>query len=537
VITSVGPEAWWRPGGSHEGEVELTLVPSDQRARALAEVQAAAKKALADVALARLQIRPRSTNVLTRIIRRGQDRLGVEIRGHDIEVTDGLADQLLPIVRETDGVSHAEVSREFGKLERVLHVDRARAAELGLGSAEIASAVEHYVLGRVTTRLREGGDEYDVRVQLADADRRRLDLLPGLPIVTPRGERVALGTLVHIEETRGPASIQRIDQERVLRIDAGTAERPLGEIAADLRSRVASVATPEGYDVLVSGELDEQGKTFYRLLLGILLASFLVYATMAVQFESLRQPLVVMASVPFAFTGVVAALLAWGTPFGMTAFLGALLLVGIVVNNAIVLVDCANQLREEKSLGPREALILAGQRRLRPILMTTLTTVLGLLPLAFTKAEGSEIVRDLGAVGITVEAKEVKDVRAVARKRDHGGLVLMTSTGERNDEPEKYWNIPQVSGQYDRSFRSDAFDDGVVALVEREERALYPERREQIRDLLFAAYSKKLPNRPLFFLADRMVVAPTLDGWEVGSGKNFATTLERWHCNEPAEAE
>jgi HAE1 family hydrophobic/amphiphilic exporter-1 len=295
-------------------------------------------------------------------------------------------------------VGHAEISREFGKLERVIHVDRARAAEIGLGSAEVASAVEHYILGRVATRLREGGDEFDVRVQLADSDRQRLELLPSLPLVTPSGQRVALGALVRIEEAQGPASIKRIDQERVLPIDVGVVGAPLGEVAGELREQMATISAPEGFDIVVSGELDEQGKTFYRLLIGILLACFLVYATMAVQFESLRQPLIVMASVPFAFIGAVAVLLLSSTTFSMTAFLGAILLVGIVVANAIVLVDCANQLRDEQGLDVVEALVAAGKRRLRPILMTTLTTVIGLAPLALSAAEGSEMQAPMARV-------------------------------------------------------------------------------------------------------------------------------------------
>jgi HAE1 family hydrophobic/amphiphilic exporter-1 len=398
VITSVGPESWWRPGGSHEGEVELTLAPKDQRNRSLTDIEAATKKALADIPLSRLRVRQRSTNQLTRIIRRGEDRLTVEIRGHDPKTADALAVQILPAVRDVSGVGHAEISREFGKLERVIHVDRARAAEIGLGSAEVASAVEHYILGRVATRLREGGDEFDVRVQLADSDRQRLELLPSLPLVTPSGQRVALGALVRIEEAQGPASIKRIDQERVLPIDVGVVGAPLGEVAGELREQMATISAPEGFDIVVSGELDEQGKTFYRLLIGILLACFLVYATMAVQFESLRQPLIVMASVPFAFIGAVAVLLLSSTTFSMTAFLGAILLVGIVVANAIVLVDCANQLRDEQGLDVVEALVAAGKRRLRPILMTTLTTVIGLAPLALSAAEGSEMQAPMARV-------------------------------------------------------------------------------------------------------------------------------------------
>jgi peptide/nickel transport system substrate-binding protein len=150
-------------------------------------------------------------------------------------------------------------------------------------------------------------------------------------------------------------------------------------------------------------------------------------------------------------------------------------------------------------------------------------------PTPFDKAVVARLVEDAAAVGVTLEPKQVEDTGAVYRTRKHGGLLLITRTGDRSDEPEKYWNIPQVKGQYDRSYRSDAFTDEIVALVEREERALYPERREQIRDRLFTAFSQKLPLLPLVFLADRIVAVPELKGWEVGSGSNFGTTLERWH--------
>jgi HAE1 family hydrophobic/amphiphilic exporter-1 len=315
----------------------------------------------------------------------------VEIRGHDLDVVDRLAEQIVPVMEATPGITHAQATRELGKLERVLVVDRARAAEVGLGSAEVAAAVEHYVLGRVATRLRDKGDEYDVRVQLAGADREHLELLANLPIVTPTGDRVPLSTLVEVHEVRGPSSIQRIDQERVLRIDAGTGDRPLAELAADLRERLDEVPVPDGFSVVVSGELDEQDDTFGALLVGILLACFLVYSAMAMQFESVRQPLVVMASVPFAFIGIVVALLVTGTSFSMNSFLGAIVLVGIVVNNAIVLVDCANLIRRDEGHSVERALVEAGRRRFRPILMTTLTTMLGLVPLALGGSEGGEM--------------------------------------------------------------------------------------------------------------------------------------------------
>lgn len=149
------------------------------------------------------------------------------------------------------------------------------------------------------------------------------------------------------------------------------------------------------------------------------------------------------------------------------------------------------------------------------------------------RAVAKQIAKDVAAAGVTLEPNEVKKLNDLYRKRKHGGLLLTSTTGERDSEPEKYWSLPQVGGKYDRKFRNAAYGDGIAALVEREERALYDERREQIRDLLFIEYSKRLPNLPILFLADRIAAVPDLEGWTQGSGANFGTTIERWHFAKP----
>jgi HAE1 family hydrophobic/amphiphilic exporter-1 len=391
VLTTVGPEAWWRSTGSNEGQVGLVLVPAKRRSRSLDTIEKEVTRAVEGIPGVSTQVRQSSSNILTRILRRGADRLSVEIRGHDLARADALAEQVTAMLREVPGVTFARPDVEMGQLERVLRVDRARAAELGLGGAEVAAAVEAYVLGRVATRYRDGGDEFDIRVGLSEAARERLEQLPELPILTPSGQSVPLHSLVTVDERRGPSSIQRVDQERVLRVSAGTTGRPFGEIAADVERRLLDLPVPDGFRVGLGGELAEQKAVFAGLFLGILLACFLVYTTMAVQFESALHPLIVMVSVPFAFIGVVLALILTGTTFNMNSFLGSIMLVGIVVNNAIVLVDYTNRLRREQGFELHRALVTAASRRLRPILMTTLTTVLALLPLALGTAEGSEI--------------------------------------------------------------------------------------------------------------------------------------------------
>src|SRR5690606_8149753 len=188
-----------------------------------------------------------------------------------------------------------------------------------------------------------------------------------------------------------------LNQERVLRIGVGTAERPIGDVIEDINQRLAEIPVPSGFSVDLAGELSEQQETFVSLLIGIVLSILLVFATMAVQFESWRKPLMVMVSLPFALIGVIASLLLTNTTLNMNSLLGVIVLVGIVVNNAIVLVDYTNQLTTA-GMPLRVALIEAGTRRLRPILMTTLTTILALLPMASAAAEGSDIQAPLARV-------------------------------------------------------------------------------------------------------------------------------------------
>jgi HAE1 family hydrophobic/amphiphilic exporter-1 len=209
---------------------------------------------------------------------------------------------------------------------------------------------------------------------------------------------IPLGALAQIEERLGPTSIERQDQQRILRVTAGIEGRAFSEVVTDLEARLAELDLPNGFTASIGGELEEQRKVFVDLVVGVLLALFLVYTVMAIQFESLLQPLIIMTSVPFSLVGVALALVLTGTTLNMNSFLGLIVLVGIVVNNAIVLVDYVNLLRREGGMELVEALVAGGTRRLPPILMTTLTTVLGLMPLAIGLGEGSEIQAPLARV-------------------------------------------------------------------------------------------------------------------------------------------
>jgi hydrophobic/amphiphilic exporter-1 (mainly G- bacteria), HAE1 family len=397
IVSSAGPDNPYRPGGGHEGEVEVTLVPVSERSRGSAEIMGAVRAAIDDMPELDVQLRQRTTNPLQRFMRGRQgERLVVEVRGHDLDTAARLARRVEAVMKSVPGIDDVRIGREEGLEERTVQVDTARAADLGLTRAEIARTIETYVLGRVATRLREGGDEYDVRVMLRESDRARTDQLGSLPVVSSRGV-VPLSAVADIGARRGPSSIEREGQERVLSIAGGLGQRALSDVVADLEQALRTVERPTGFSIEIGGEAREQEIAFQGLGVGIALAILLVFAVMAVQFESLRSPLLIMSAVPFGFVGVVATLVATGTTFSLNAFLGCIVLVGIAVNNAIVLVDAANQLRAE--LGDaRAAMLEAGRRRLRPVLMTTSTTVLGVLPIALAVGEGAEIQAPLARV-------------------------------------------------------------------------------------------------------------------------------------------
>ncbi|HEY5934278.1 MAG TPA: efflux RND transporter permease subunit [Kofleriaceae bacterium] len=397
IVSSAGPDNPYRPGGGHEGEIEVTLVPVSERDRGSAEIV----KVMRDVALGipgiKVRIRQRTTNPLQRFMRGSQgERLVVEIRGHELDVAAALAHRIEGVMKQVPGIADVRLGREEGLEERTIRVDTERAADLGLSRADVARTLETYVLGRVATRLREAGDEYDIRVMLREQDRAQTAQLGELPILSSRGV-VPLSAVATVGVRRGPGSIEREGQERVLSIIGGLGDRPLGEVVGELETRLGELELPAGFTVEVAGESQEQDKTFAGLTIGIVLALLLVFAVMAVQFESLRNPLIVMSAVPFGFVGVVVVLVATGTTFSLNAFLGSIILVGIATNNAIVLVEAANQLRQD-GLDASAAIIEAGRRRLRPILMTTASTVFGMIPIALAIGEGAEIQAPLARV-------------------------------------------------------------------------------------------------------------------------------------------
>ena len=393
IMTEAGSDSPFRSIATHIGELRITLVDQSQRDRSAREITNVLRPKLMAVAPG-VQLRTRiSSGNFGR--RRGggdsDDRLQVTIRGYTPETTQQLAIQVRDAMLSVQGVAEAQVSRRPGSPEMVVRVDRLRAASLGMSVSEVADTLETAVGGRRSTFYREEGDEYDIVVRLREEDRLELAQVGRIPLRTPLGELIYADDVVRLNRQEGPIEISRVDQERIVYVSGTIAERDLGSIIDDLRVEVAGINVPEGYEIRFGGEWEDQQQSFRELTFAAILALLLVYMVMAAQFESLRDPFIILFSVPLAAIGIVTMLVITETTFNMQGFLGVIVLVGIVVNNAIVLIDYTNQLRRDHGYGINDSVMTAGRRRLRPILMTTVTTVLGLTPMALGIGEGSEL--------------------------------------------------------------------------------------------------------------------------------------------------
>jgi len=316
--------------------------------------------------------------------------ISVEIKGQEIETLEKIAQNVYEIIASVPGTREVELSMENANPQVQVIVDRNRASFYGLSVSQITNAVRGSIEGQVATRYRTGSDEIDVRVFLDSEKDLSLQELEDLELTTPEGVQIPLREVAEIKITEGPNVIERKDQTRTIAVTSKLHGRDLGHVMEDIQSKLDNYTLPSGYTIEYGGESKEMAEAFGDLGFALILAVALVYMILAGQFESFIYPFVIMFSIPVSIVGVVLGLLLTGRSFNIPAFIGVIMLAGIVVNNAIVLVDYINQLRS-RGMDRDEAILKAGPHRLRPILMTTLTTVLGMLPLAFGFGEGAEV--------------------------------------------------------------------------------------------------------------------------------------------------
>ena len=403
LITQVnGGGGGWGGGSTHRGNVNVRLVPRDERTRSSEEIAMQLRRELSG--LPGVIIRARPSGGQNQMMRGmggggGDARLSIEILGHDLEQSKRIAQDLKAMLDTTPGVADTRLQREEGRPELAVRVDRDKAALLGLTVTGVANTIRTNVAGTQAAMFRDAGNEYPIIVRLRQEDREEVAEVGDVLLNTSAGQTVPAKNVMIIDRETGPVSIERKNQERVQRVNAET-ETTLSEAVAAVQARMGEINVPKDFAVGFGNEVEEQAKSFNELRLVLILAIILVYTVMASQYESLKDPFIIIFSIPLAAIGVVGMLMVTKTPFSMQAYIGVIMLAGIVVSNAILLVDYTNTLRHRDKMELRAALELAGRHRLRPILMTSLCTALGLVPMALGIGEGAELQAPLARVVI-----------------------------------------------------------------------------------------------------------------------------------------
>ena len=334
----------------------------------------------------------------------GQSSADFEVYGYDFATTDRVAAELQAKLLKVKGVREANISREDYQPEYQVDFDREKLALHGLNLSTAATYLRNRVNGALASYYREDGDEYDIKVRYAPEYRTSIEDLENIKVYTPSGSGVRIKDLGTVVERFAPPTIERKDRERIVTVAAIISGVPMGDVVAEGQKLIESMELPNGISVQIAGSYEEQQDSFADLSVLAVLIIILVFIVMAAQFESLTYPFIIMLSIPFAFSGVLIALLITNTPLSIMSMLGGIMLIGIVVKNGIVLIDYTILCRE-RGMSILNAVVTAGRSRLRPVLMTTLTTILGMLPMAISTGEGSEMWRPLGIAvigGLTV---------------------------------------------------------------------------------------------------------------------------------------
>jgi HAE1 family hydrophobic/amphiphilic exporter-1 len=378
---------------SSTAELQVRLRPVAERERSVFEILDVLRPRFANLPGATIRLRAEQSFLA---FGSGNDRIQVELRGNNLEESTRLAKAMKKIIESVPGVSDVYLVNEDAAQEELIVIDRGRAADAGLSVSAISALIKTAVGGTTAGYYRDDGKEYDILVQLKDAVNQTIDSLMKLPVTNSQGQKVILANVATANPGASPLLISRKNQARVVNINADLTDRALGDVVKDIDRELKTLPMGSDFSYSFIGESEEQGKTFRGLMMVLTLAIFLVYMVMACQFEQLKGPLVVMFSLPFGVIGVVWVHFLTNTSFNINSFIGVIMLAGIVVNNAIILTDHANLLRNRDRMKVVPALLETGRRRLRPILMTTLTTILGLIPLALGYGEGGESQAPLG---------------------------------------------------------------------------------------------------------------------------------------------
>ena len=382
-----------RDNGTHLLSFNVRLVKKTERKKSITEIS----DGIRDILRPHIEINTYTVSTGQGSMG-GQSTVDIELYCYDFNTTDQFAADLAARMRQVEGCSEVVISRDEYIPELEVVFDRRKLAENGLNSTTAASYVRNRFNGYTASQFREDGDEYNIRVRYAPEFRDDIHAVENILIYNNMGKGVRVGDVGHVEETFTPPTIVRKDRERMVKVSCVVAkDAALSELVAAAENELQQMDIPSTLDYKIGGTWEDQQEAFGDMFMLMALIVILVYVVMAAQFESFTYPFVIMFSIPFAFTGVFIGLAITNTALGIMALIGAMMLIGIVVKNGIVLVDYTSLCRE-RGMSIKEAVVAGGRSRLRPILMTTLTTVLGMIPLALDRGEGAEMWNSMGMV-------------------------------------------------------------------------------------------------------------------------------------------
>ena len=370
--------------GSHILTYNISLSDPDKRERTLSEICDLMRKDLAGYP----EIKKSQVNLGGGMSAMGgETTIDYEIYGYSFEESDSVASQLAALLREIKGVSEVRISRGDYQPEYQVDFDREKLALNGLNLTTAATYLRNRINGATASQFREEGEEYDIKVMYAPEYRTSIEDIENIMVYNAQGKGVRIKELGTVVERFSPPTIERKDRERINTVSAILSGAAMSEVVAEAQKKIDQMSIPSGISIQLSGSYEDQQDSFSDLFMLMYLIVILVFIVMAAQFESLTYPFIIMFSLPFAFSGVFLALWLSGNTLNVMSLIGAIMLIGIVVKNGIVLIDYIS-LNRERGMGIREAVVKGGHSRLRPVIMTTLTTILGMVPMAVTHGYG-----------------------------------------------------------------------------------------------------------------------------------------------------
>ena len=388
VTSSYGPGegfASFSSTASNQGSIEINLVGIGERERDTVEIRDALMPLLEQEPGVEMTAQlGGGMNMMT------EGDIIVEIFGHDLETAQGIALDLIDQIRELKWIVHVSSSYEKGRPELEVKLNREQISAMGLSGSAVTSTLSTYMRGTIATWYTEGSREHEVLVRADEPYRDSASAIQDLLVATPMGNQIPMADLITLEPSRAPVTISRKNQQRVVYVNIDVLGAKLGVVTRNVQDLLEQYEMPEGFQWAVGGAADDMMESFIWLFVALVAGSLLVYMVMASQFESMLNPFIIIFTIPLSFIGVTWALFLSGTALSVVAMIGIIILVGIVVNNAIVMIDYIEQLRE-RGIEMFEAVRIAARRRMRPILMTALTTILAMLPLALEMGTGAEL--------------------------------------------------------------------------------------------------------------------------------------------------